>query len=57
MRNFIVSEAVALVGVFDAQTMGKWTVPYYSEVREEYIRGIVLASESDCSMMGRPTPS
>jgi dihydrofolate reductase len=53
MRKIIVSEAVALDGVFDAQTMGKWAVPYYSEEREEYIRGIVLAS--DTLLLGRTT--
>jgi dihydrofolate reductase len=53
MRKIIVSEAVALDGVFDAQTMGKWAVPYYSEEREEYIRGIVLAS--DTLLLGQTT--
>ena len=49
----MLSEAVALDGVFDAQTMGKWAVPYYSEEREAYIRGIVLAS--DTLLLGRVT--
>lgn len=53
MRKIIVSEGVALDGVFDAQTMGKWALPYYSEEREEYIRGIVLAS--DTLLLGRTT--
>jgi dihydrofolate reductase len=33
--------------------MGKWAVPYYSEEREEFIRGIVLAS--DTLLLGRTT--
>ncbi len=53
MRKIIVSEAVALDGVFDAQTMGKWAAPYYSEERDELIRGMVLAS--DTLLLGRAT--
>jgi dihydrofolate reductase len=53
MRKIVVSEGVALDGVFDAQTMGKWAAPYYSEERDEFIRGIVLAS--DTLLLGRTT--
>jgi len=53
MRKIIVSEGVALDGVFDAQTMGKWAAPYYSEEREEYFRAIVLRSE--VLLVGRTT--
>ncbi len=53
MRKIIVSEGVALDGVFDAQTMGKWAAPYYSEERDEFIRAIVLAS--DTLLLGRTT--
>ncbi len=53
MRKIVVSEGVALDGVFDAQTMGKWAAPYYSEERDELIRGIVLAS--DTLLLGRTT--
>ena len=38
MRRIIVSESVSVDGVFDAQTMGQWAVPYYSKEREEIIK-------------------
>lgn len=53
MRKIVVSESVAVDGIFDAETMGKWAVPYYSDERDEIIRGIVLAS--DALLLGRKT--
>jgi hypothetical protein len=37
MRKIVVSEGLSLDGVFDAQTMGKWAAPFYSEEREEFV--------------------
>jgi dihydrofolate reductase len=53
MRKIVISESVTVDGIFDAETMGKWAVPYYSEERDELIRGIVLAS--DALLLGRTT--
>ncbi len=53
MRKIVVSEGVSLDGVFDAETMGKWAAPYYGEERDEFVRGIVLAS--DALLLGRKT--
>jgi dihydrofolate reductase len=53
MRRIIVSESVAVDGVFDAETMGQWAAPYYSEERDEFVRGLVLAS--DALLLGRTT--
>jgi dihydrofolate reductase len=53
MRKIVVSESVAVDGIFDAETMGKWAVPFYSEEREEIVRGIVLASGA--LLLGRKT--
>ena len=53
MRRIIVSESVAVDGVFDAETMGQWAAPYYSEERDEIVRGIVLAA--DALLLGRTT--
>jgi dihydrofolate reductase len=53
MRRIIVSESVSVDGVFDAKTMGQWAVPYYSEERDEIVRGIVLAA--DALLLGRTT--
>jgi dihydrofolate reductase len=53
MRKIVVSESVSVDGIFDAETMGKWAVPHYSEEREEFIRGIALAS--DALLLGRKT--
>src|SRR5579859_2133464 len=51
MRKIVVSEGISLDGVFDAQTMGQWAQPFYSEERDEVIRDIVLAS--DGLLLGR----
>jgi dihydrofolate reductase len=52
-RKLVVSEAVSLDDVFDAETMGQWAQPYYSDERDEVIRRMVLAS--DALLMGRAT--
>jgi dihydrofolate reductase len=53
MRKIIVSEGVSVDGIFDAETMGKWAAPYYSEERDEIVRGLILAS--DTLLLGRTT--
>lgn len=53
MRKIVVSESIAIDGVFDAETMGKWAAPYYSEERDEFIRKIVLGA--DVLLLGRTT--
>ncbi len=53
MRKIIVSEGVALDGVFEAETMGEWAAPYYSEERDAFVRSIVLAA--DALLLGRTT--
>ncbi len=53
MRKIVVSEGVSLDGVFDAQTMGQWAQPYFSEERDEVARRNVLAS--DALVVGRTT--
>jgi dihydrofolate reductase len=53
MRRIVVSESITVDGVFDAETMGQWAVPFFSEEREEFIRGIVLAA--DALLLGRTT--
>jgi len=46
MRKIIVSEGVSVDGVFDAETMGQWAAPSFSEERDELVRGLVLASDT-----------
>ena len=53
MRKIIVSEGISLDGVFDAQTMGKWAAPYYSEERDEFVRAAILSA--DALLLGRVT--
>ncbi len=53
MRKIVVSEGVSLDGVFDAQTMQQWAQPSYSDERDEFVRGLVLAS--DALLVGRTT--
>jgi dihydrofolate reductase len=52
-RKVVVLEAVSLDGVFEAETMGQWAQPHYSDEREEVIRDLVLSSGS--LLMGRAT--
>ena len=53
MRKIVVSEGVSLDGVFDGETMGKWAAPFYSEERDEAVRGLVRSS--DALLLGRTT--
>ena len=53
MRKIIVSEGLTVDGIFEAETMGQWAAPYYSEEREQLIRGTILAS--DTLLLGRTT--
>jgi dihydrofolate reductase len=53
MRKIVVLEGMSLDGVFDAQTMGRWAQPFYSDDRDAVIRDIVLAS--DGLLLGRRT--
>ena len=53
MRKIIVSESVTVDGIFDAETMGQWAAPYYSEERDEIVRELVLGS--DALLLGRKT--
>lgn len=53
MRKIVVSEGVTVDGIFDAETMGQWAAPYYSDERDEFIRGLTLAS--DALLLGRTT--
>jgi dihydrofolate reductase len=53
MRKIVVSEGVSLDGVFDAETMGQWAAPYYSDERDAVIRKTILAS--DALLIGRTT--
>ena len=53
MRKIVVSESVTVDGVFDAETMGQWAVPFYSDERNELVREMVLAS--DALLLGRTT--
>jgi hypothetical protein len=46
MRKIVVSEGVTVDGIFDAETMGQWAAPYYSDERDEFIRGIILGLEA-----------
>jgi dihydrofolate reductase len=53
MRRIIVSESLTVDGVFEAETMGQWAAPYYSDERDEVVRGLVLTS--DAILLGRKT--
>ena len=53
MRKIIVSAGVTIDGIFEAETMGQWAAPYYSEERDAFIRGLILAS--DALLLGRKT--
>ncbi len=41
MRKLVVSEWMTLDGVFDADTMDKWWIPYDSVERQEYIKDVM----------------
>ena len=53
MRKIIVSEWVTLDGVFDADTMDQWWIPYDSVERQEYIKEGILGC--DVMLYGRTT--
>ncbi len=53
MRKIIVSAGMTVDGIFEAETMGQWAAPSYSEERDEFIRGVVLSS--DALLLGRTT--
>lgn len=53
MRKLVVSEWVSLDGVFDADTMPQWFLPYQSKDRQKHITEMVLAS--DAFLVGRVT--
>jgi len=53
MRKIVVSEGIALDGVFDAQTMGQWAQPFSSDEKDEFVRKSVIAA--DALLLGRVT--
>lgn len=53
MRKLVVSAWVTLDGVFDADTMEQWEIPYNSDDKVEHIRQGILAS--DAMLVGRTT--
>jgi dihydrofolate reductase len=53
MRKIVVSAWVTLDGVFDADIMDQWFIPYDSQARQEYIREGILAC--DAILLGRVT--
>jgi dihydrofolate reductase len=53
MRKIVVSEGIALDGVFDTQTMGQWAQPFSSDEKDEFVRKSVV--EADALLLGRAT--
>jgi len=53
MRQLVVSAWLTLDGVFDADTMNQWFIPFDSFGRQEYIREGILAA--DAILIGRRT--
>ena len=53
MRRLVVSEWMTLDGVFDADTMRQWFMPYDSDDRQQWIKEAILAS--DAFLFGRIT--
>ncbi|MDB5086645.1 MAG: dihydrofolate reductase [Mucilaginibacter sp.] len=53
MRKLIVSEWITLDGVFDAEKMGEWFMPYDSESRQVYIQE--CHRTCDAILFGRKT--
>ena len=53
MRKLVVFEWITLDGVFDADTMDQWWIPYDSKDRQKYIQETYLTS--DAYLMGRKT--
>ena len=53
MRKLMVSEWISLDGVFDAEKMGEWFMPYDSESRQAYIQE--CHRTCDAILFGRKT--
>ncbi|ASZ12206.1 dihydrofolate reductase family protein [Chitinophaga pendula] len=53
MRKLVISEWITLDGIFDAETMAEWFIPYDSEARQTLIREGILAC--DALLLGRKT--
>lgn len=53
MRKLIVSEWITLDGVFDAEKMGEWFMPYDSKARQAYIQD--CHRTCDAILFGRKT--
>jgi dihydrofolate reductase len=53
MRKLISTAWMSLDGVFDADTMDQWFLPFMSEEKQNSIRDLILAS--DAMVMGRVT--
>jgi len=53
MRNLVVSEWITLDGVFDAESMAQWFMPYDSVSRQDLIRDGILSC--DAILFGRRT--
>jgi dihydrofolate reductase len=53
MRKIVVSEWITLDGVFDADTMDTWWIPYDSVERQEAIKEVIFACE--VMLYGRTT--
>ncbi|SEW37037.1 dihydrofolate reductase family protein [Chitinophaga arvensicola] len=53
MRKLIISEWITLDGIFDAESMAQWFMPYDSPARQELIRDGILSC--DAILFGRKT--
>ena len=53
MKKLIATAWMSLDGVFDAETMETWFMPYQSDGRNESVRELILAS--DALVVGRTT--
>lgn len=53
MRKLVISEWITLDGIFDAETMGEWFMPYDSPARQELISEGIHAC--DAILFGRKT--
>ena len=53
MRKIVVSEAVTVDGIFDAETMGQWAQPYTSDEKDKHIQELVEVA--DALLYGRTT--
>lgn len=53
MRKLVISEWITLDGIFDAESMAQWFMPYDSPARQEIIREGILSC--DAILFGRKT--